>query len=591
MTFESAAKLYRRPETRLEDIPVPHVEVKVDEKLAAEAEKGPRFEIRSFAVVGSTLLSPGEVQRILEPYVGKDKRMADIQAARDRLQKAYEEEGFPTAIVTVPQQTVASGRVRLEVIEARLGNVSIVNPGWHWYSDERLRRETPTLQPGAVIRTRDLESDLTRANRSPDRRVTPVLKAGSEPGLVDLALNVDDRIPLHAEAEWDNFHTPGTPDNRANLSLSYDNLFDLDHRVGFAWQFVPEFGSDYHDVQVYTGTYGLPAPWRPDQDHIFAYGAWSYTSSLIPSGAGINALGNGFTGGLRYDFGLPAIPDFEHFVHFLTLGVDYKHITNTLNQASTEPGEGPISIITPIRYLPFTVAYTAQRLAPDAISTARLGFDFYVAGLIQSGGQEVNFQENRGGVSPKSNVTGDYRVYTLELTQIMRLMPLLKTLGEGRFLDLPPGTTPVQDDWNLSLHFDGQLASQPLIATEQFPLGGFDSVRGYLEGELFGDHGWNSQVELRSRRLDRWLLGRLGESAQAYLFYNAGGVYVRATGTESGDNQGIVFHQILQSFGLGMRAQLSTWLDGEVSLGIPMRDTTNTQAYDPRWNFRVRSRF
>ena len=66
---------------------------------------------------------------------------------------------------------------------------------------------------------------------------------------------------------------------------------------------------------------------------------------------------------------------------------------------------------------------------------------------------------------------------------------------------------------------------------------------------------------------------------------------MRATGTESGDNQGIVFHQILQSFGLGMRAHLSTWLDGEVSLGIPMRDTTNTQAYDPRWNFRVRSRF
>src|SRR5262249_45390426 len=269
-----------------------HVEVKRDEKLAAEAEKGPRFEIKSFAVVGSTLVSPAKVDSLLQPYVGKDKHMADIQGARDALQHEYESEGFPTAIVTVPQQTVANGRVRLEVIEARLGQVTITNPGIHWYSDDRLRAETPSLQPGAVIRSADLQEDLARANRTEDRHVTPVLKPGTEPGTVDLDLQVDDRIPLHLEGEWNNFYTPGTPTQRSSLRLSYDNLFDLDHQLAVGWLFVPQV-SGYSDVQVWTVTYALPAPWRPDTDRFFAYGVWSNTSSLIPTSAALNALGNG----------------------------------------------------------------------------------------------------------------------------------------------------------------------------------------------------------------------------------------------------------------------------------------------------------
>ncbi len=45
---------------------------------------------------------------------------------------------------------------------------------------------------------------------------------------------------------------------------------------------------------------------------------------------------------------------------------------------------------------------------------------------------------------------------------------------------------------------DGQWANQPLISNEQFGDGGVAGVRGYREGEVFGDTGWRITSELKT---------------------------------------------------------------------------------------------
>ncbi len=52
--------------------------------------------------------------------------------------------------------------------------------------------------------------------------------------------------------------------------------------------------------------------------------------------------------------------------------------------------------------------------------------------------------------------------------------------------------------WSLLLRGSGQVATGPLISNEQFPLGGLSSVRGYYEGDEYGDDGWSGSVELRT---------------------------------------------------------------------------------------------
>ena len=49
-----------------------------------------------------------------------------------------------------------------------------------------------------------------------------------------------------------------------------------------------------------------------------------------------------------------------------------------------------------------------------------------------------------------------------------------------------------------TIRADGQWAGQPLISTEQFGIGGVNSVRGYHEGEVFGDTGWHMSLEQKT---------------------------------------------------------------------------------------------
>ena len=161
---------------------------------------GPELEVKSYEVVGATLLTPSEIQATLKRYLGKDRYMSDVKAARDALQATYEERGFRTVAVSLPQQTLLDGRVRIEVVEARLGQVLIENPGIDWYSVDGVREATPHLQTGAIVRARTSTADMRPRERPRRPPRDAGARAGAEPGTVDLELKVDDRIPLHGSS-------------------------------------------------------------------------------------------------------------------------------------------------------------------------------------------------------------------------------------------------------------------------------------------------------------------------------------------------------------------------------------------------------
>ena len=53
-------------------------------------------------------------------------------------------------------------------------------------------------------------------------------------------------------------------------------------------------------------------------------------------------------------------------------------------------------------------------------------------------------------------------------------------------------------DWDVLLHADGQWASTPFFSNEQYEMGGSGGVRGYAEGQAYGDTGWRVSVEPRT---------------------------------------------------------------------------------------------
>ena len=52
------------------------------------------------------------------------------------------------------------------------------------------------------------------------------------------------------------------------------------------------------------------------------------------------------------------------------------------------------------------------------------------------------------------------------------------------------------NDWQLTLRATGQLASERVLFSEMLGFGGYDTIRGYDQRALSGDHGWLTSVEL-----------------------------------------------------------------------------------------------
>jgi hemolysin activation/secretion protein len=123
-----------------------------------------------------------------------------------------------------------------------------------------------------------------------------------------------------------------------------------------------------------------------------------------------------------------------------------------------------------------------------------------------------------------------------------------------------------------------------LVSSEQFSLGGLDTVRGYLESEALGDFGGSLQVEIRSPTLPI-ITGRLLNEARLFAFYDIGGAAIHdplAQQTRSYE---------FDSTGVGIRVRVLDDLYGELADATTLANGPNTKAGTNRVLFRVYGEF
>src|SRR5262249_2473492 len=86
------------------------------------------------------------------------------------------------------------------------------------------------------------------------------VRPGPEPGTSALILDVKDRLPLHGRVEFNDYNTPGTPSYRVNANVAYNNLWQLEHSIGFQYGFSPqEMKKDLDDsLPMYIGPMDTP---------------------------------------------------------------------------------------------------------------------------------------------------------------------------------------------------------------------------------------------------------------------------------------------------------------------------------------------
>ena len=495
---------------------------------------GPSFHVREYRVQGAQQLPRRTLERAVYPFLGPGRTSEDVEQARTALEKAYKDSGYQTVGVNVPPQDGAFGIIILEVIEASVGRLRV--KGSRYFDIEQVKRNAPSIAEGKVPNFNDVTKDIIALNKLADRRVTPELRPGVEPGTVDVDLNVEDKLPLHGSLELNNRYSPNTSELRLNGALSYSNLWQLGHAMGVNFQVAPE---KLEDAKVFSAYYLMPFD-----------DAWSLMLQGTKQDSNVSTLGGAAVAGRGEIVGLRALvslPSSSTFYQSLSLGFDYKHFNEDVVTAGGDPAR------TPITYYPFNVGYSASWTGERSETELNTNLNFHARGM----GSDLQEFDNK-----RYKSTGSY-------------LYLRGDLGH---------TYHLADDFQVYAKIQGQISSAPLINSEQYAGGGLGSVRGYLESTALGDNGAFGTIELRSPSL----LKTAGKDKKTpskewrvYGFVDAGHLTLNHPLPEQKSSFDLI------SVGIGSHLRMWDHFNGAFDLGVPLADQGTISAGDLLITFRV----
>lgn len=506
-----------------------------------------RFDIDEFRVEGSDNLPQIEVEAAVYPFLGPNRSAQDVEKARAAVEKAYHDKGLQTVSVAVPQQDAQRGFIVLKVTESRVGRLRV--KGSRYFDIKNIKDNAPSLKEGTLPNFQDVTKDIVALNRWADRRITPALRAGVAPGTVDVDLNVEDTYPLHGSVELNNKQSPSTTPLRTSVSMHYDNLWQLGHSMTWTYQVAP---MNPKDAMVISGSY--LARTEIDWLSVLVYGLISDSSVATVGGA--NVVGPGQVVGGRVVLTLPSRGD---LFQTLSLGVDYKDFKQSLKLGSD-------AFDSPVTYVPLVGTYGATWQGEGHLTQLNATI---TAGLRGIGSSRDEFDAKRFDAT-------------------------------ASFITLHADISHTQDfagGFQLYGKLQGQAADQPLVSSEQFSLGGQDTVRGYLESEVLGDYGVAGTLELRTPNLAQYLEQKLPNPIGDPIKYNAFDdwrFFAFVDGANARIHEPLTDQQShfdVASYGVGMRMKTLRYLNSIVFVGVPLISQQVTVANHPRFSFRVWGEF
>ena len=501
---------------------------------AAETSQ-PGLNIRAYAVDGNTVMPP-KFFDVLTNYTGTNVSFAQLREGLGKIQLRYHELGFPTISVTLPQQKLTNGIVHIKVVEGKLDHITIT--GNKHFSEANIRRALPSLQTNLLLNNQWFQPELDQANQNRDRQIYPVISPGLEPGTTELELKVKDQLPLHSRVEINDKSSPGTPLLRMDTAVQYANLWNLEHQIGFDYNFSPQ---QYKPAGSVSGFYDLPMITSYSAFYRLPLGAAKSQREELqdkPANFGFDEVSHQFV--LPPPSGHPDLTLYASRsvsatpVRYGPLAVIF---TNTLADISSQFGQRsltynnnfgakfnfPLTQFAGVRSS-FSLGVDFKQYESPTFSTNFTYFDLYA---LDTYGNRVLVTNQTISLPANSRAQLDYLPisigwsgarpdqwgsFAFSYAQSIFLAPLASSRSDiqkvaaalgagGNYTTINAGIVREQKlfgEWSALLNVNGQWASAPLIGNEQFALGGTGGVRGYQQGEIYGDTGWRALFDLRA---------------------------------------------------------------------------------------------
>ena len=505
-----------------------HAQV-LPQPAANDDPNAPHFLVNQIDIEGAELFDNKQLAQVVEKAIGQSLSIQQLQSYGQLLSDYYRSQGW-LARVVLPKQDFSSGKIRIVIIEARYSGTELNSESGR--ADAEFVREQiiGNQQSGSALQLQTLESDLLKANDLPGILTTAVLAPGEHAGDTKIKLKLNDTSLVSG---YLNYSNQGL---RSIGSNQYQGNVVVNNPMGRGDQFsVQAIGSE-NMVSVRSQYSFLLADLGT---RMSIYGS-HLQYQLGGSFANLHAEGEG-----RLLGGVLSQSLIRQAEQNLSASLTLENRLNQNNQLKIQ------NRLHDVNAMIFTLkGDKTDYWFGKAINNAALNL-----GL---GYLNIEMAEEKNSDARTARAQGEFLKYNFNLNR----------------------TEYLNQDWQLSLAFNGQWAAKNLDASQKFALGGPNGIRAYPVNEAMGDSGWLLNIELQRE---------LGYGLQGLLFADTGGIKVNQRLWSGVGNSPNTY--LLSGVGIGLRWSDQQHWQASALLGLPVtsnpaRDRFNhnsdgTRAGDP----------
>lgn len=406
--------------------------------VRADAVKKPAAEakcisIRKVDVDGAKLLPPEEISAVVKEFLRPCMGSAAIGALLQALSKRYIDRGYITSRALLPEQALASGTLKVQVVEGHVEAIEyleerggVTTPG----ADRKVATAFPGVT-GSNLQLRDIEQAIDQINRLQSNKATIDLKPGKDLGGTALVVRNKIEDEIRGQVRTTIEGNRKTHEARADVSVEADDLLGIND----TWYVAYSGATSSNSLSL-----SASAP----------YGYWlfsasgSYSENLDQLSATSDLFHRAAAATMSVDRLL-----FRDAKSKLKVGASFTHRWSDryVNDAALEAQKLEIAgaHVTYEHFLPS--AFLAMTIGTDlGLRVLGVGPD----GDPNDGAPQADFHKLRG--------SGSY---------YRALLPGLTIYTAGA----------------------GQMTHDPLFGTEQLEIGGHETVRGFRFARTAGDSG------------------------------------------------------------------------------------------------------
>ena len=408
---------------------------------------GPTIPVQAINVVGSTVFDQDDLAPILDPLEEREVALTELQQAADAITQLYLNEGYLTSRAILIAQEVVDGIVTIQVIEGRIGEIQV--DGTERLRERYVRRRIE-LGTNIPLRTDQLEKQLRLLRSDPLlENIEASLRAGAELGESRLIVKVTEADPLFGSIRTDNYSPPSVGSERTGITLAHRNLTGLADRLSVSYDRTTRGGSNVFDFN-----YQIPV--NPMEGTVQLRTVIENNRVLQEPFDAFDIEGESERYEVSFRQPLVRSPR-EEFA--LSLGFSHRD------------GQTLAFDLIPI-------GLGANDQGETSTSVFRVGQD-YVR------------RDVRGAWALRSQFNIGTSLFDATTNDQLPDSEFLSWLGQTQRVQR------VGNDHLLIFQLDAQLTDNALLSSEQFVIGGGQSLRGYRQNARAGDSGIRFSVEDR----------------------------------------------------------------------------------------------